>query len=73
MTATILGWPSNAKFFTPDEQAILRVAERGGQAMTQQRIALCLAQAIELGDLPQRPGDERPRGTLAPVRKPKAS
>lgn len=74
MTATILGWPRTSEFYSDAERAVLRAVVKGrAEPLTPQMVNLALAQAREFGDLPDRPGSETPSGTLAPVRKPKAS
>jgi hypothetical protein len=53
---TVIGWPATARFYSAEEQSIIRLCERAGQTMTPERINLILAQATEFGDLDPRPG-----------------
>jgi hypothetical protein len=69
-TPNIIGWPRTARFYSADEQSILRaVARNRAEPLTPQMVNLALAQAREFGELECRPGFETPCGTLAPERR----
>jgi hypothetical protein len=52
----IIGWPATARFYSAEEQSILRIVAKGrAEPLTHHELFLSLEQARHLGEIGERP------------------